>query len=162
MQIILLFVNYTSTKLSTWFWQTFWIFFFNISQLQELSGMFLISQSLRIPQPHSLFRQVGIYSSVFYFFFLPVMVGIVGIGHYGLLCCILAVMFSNHQIGEHVTPTLTAELTYCFAILILNAADLENLSCFWHPFSADVQRLIFQCSLTAASVLRLWIISCLF
>lgn len=73
MQIILLFVNYTSTKLSTWFWQFFYFFFLNISQLQELSGMFLISQSLRIPQPHSLFRQVGIYSSVFFvcFFFPP-------------------------------------------------------------------------------------------
>lgn len=75
----------------------------------------------------------------------------------------LAIMFSNLQSGEHVTPTLTAEMTFGFAIsILLNAADLENLLCFWHPFSSDVQRLIFPCSLTAASVLRLWIISCAF
>lgn len=123
MQIILLFVNYTSTKLSTWFWQTFWIFFFNISQLQELSGMFLISQSLRIPQPHSLFRQVGIYSSVFYFFFLPVMVGIVGIGHYGLLCCEFT--YSSYHVLK--SPDWWARNTYVNsrADLLLCYFDIE-------------------------------------
>lgn len=76
-------------------------FLFCIGQLQGLSGIFLSNKSLGKPQPHSLFRQVRFYSSVFF----SIMVDIVGIGLYGLLCCgFLVTDFLHLQMGEHLRP----------------------------------------------------------